>query len=67
MSYTTKELRDIAYNIESYRAERMRCKDLSGAQDEKLHRIIKDLHKISNGKYTEEVQKECLPYFNTFT
>ena len=66
MSYTSKELKQIAYNIEVYRLERARLKDISPQQDAKLYRIIKEIHKISYGQYTKEVQKECIPYFNTF-
>jgi hypothetical protein len=66
MSYTSKELTDIANNIEAYRFQRVSSKDLTSMQDAKLYRLIKDLHKISNGQYTKEAAKECIPYYNSF-
>jgi len=67
MSYTSKELQEIAQNIEVYRLERVRVGDISPAKDAQLFRIIKDLYKISHGVYTKEATKECIPYYNTFT
>ena len=67
MSYTSKELQEIARNIEAYRLERRRVKAISCAKDEQLFRMIKDLYKISHGVYTKEATKECIPHYNSFT
>lgn len=66
MSYTSEELTEIAYNVEKYRAQRVKAKDLNTKQDAKLYRIIKELHKLSYGQYTKEATKECIPYYNSF-
>ena len=66
MSYTSKELTDIANDIEAYRLDRVRRKDLSSSKDAKLYEMVKEIHKISNGQYTKEATKECIPYYNTF-
>lgn len=67
MSYTSKELTEIARNIEAYRLDRRRVKAISHAKDEQLFRIIKDLYDKSHGQYTKEATQEYIPHINTFT
>jgi len=67
MSYTSKELIEIARNIEAYRLERVRVRAISPAKDAQLFRIIKDLYNKSHGQYTKEATQEYIPHINTFT
>jgi len=67
MSYTSKELIEIACNIEAYRLERVRVRAISPAKDAQLFRIIKDLYNKSHGQYTKEATQEYIPHINTFT
>ena len=67
MSYTSKELTEIARNIEAYRLERIRVRAISPAKDAQLYRIIKDLYNKSHGQYTKEATQEYIPHVNTST
>lgn len=67
MSYTSKELIEIARNIEAYRLQRVSVKAISPAKDAQLYRIIKDLYNKSHGQYTKEATREYIPHINTFT
>lgn len=65
MSYTSKELNEIAENIEAFRVQAREDKSMSWANDERLHHMIKDLYKRSNGIHTKEVEKKYLSRINT--
>mgnify|MGYP003661330099 FL=1 len=67
MSYTSEELKEIAENIEAFRVQAIEDKSMSWANDERLHHMVKDLYKRSNGIHTKEVEKKCLSRINTST
>ena len=67
MSYTSEELKEIAENIEAFRVQAIDDKSMSWSNDERLHHMVKDLYKRSNGVHTKEVEKKCLSCFNTST
>ena len=65
MSYTSKELNEIAENINRYRIDSYTDNQISGTQEEQLHRMVKDLYKRSDGIHTKEVEKEYISHLNT--
>lgn len=65
MSYTSKELNEIAENIEAFRVQAREDKSLSLSNDIFLHHMVKDLYKKSNGIHTKEVEKKYLSRINT--
>ena len=67
MSYTSEELKEIAENIEAFRVQAIEDNSLSWSSDERLHHIVKDLYKRSNGIYTKEVEKKYLSHYNSST
>ena len=67
MSYTSEELKEIAENIEAFRVQAIDDKSMSWSNDERLHHIVKDLYKRSNGIHTKEVEKKYLSRINSST
>ena len=67
MSYTSEELKEIAANVEAYRVEAIANKSMSWSNDERLHHMVKDLYKRSDGIHTKEVEKEYISHLNTST
>ena len=67
MSYTSEELKEIAENIEAFRVQAIEDNSLSWSRDERLHHMIKDLYKRSNGIHTKEVEKKYLSRINPRT
>ena len=67
MSYTSKELNEIAENIEAFRVQAIEDKSMSWSNDERLHHMVKDLYKRSNGIHTKEVEKKYLSRINSST
>ncbi len=65
MSYTSEELKEIAENVEAFRVQAIDDKSLSWSNDERLHHIVKDLYKRSNGIHTKEVEKKYLSRINS--
>lgn len=67
MSYTSEELKEIAENIEAFRVQAIEDNSLSWSSDERLHHMVKDLYKRSNGIHTKEVEKKYLSRINSST
>ena len=67
MSYTSEELKEIAENIEAFRVQAIEDNSLSWSSDERLHHMVKDLYKRSNGIYTKENKKKYLSRINSST
>lgn len=67
MSYTSEELKEIAENIEAFRAQELAKKKLTVTKNERLHYIVKDLYKISHGVYTKEAEEEYISHYNSST
>jgi len=65
MSYTSEELKEIAENIEAFRVQAIEDNSLSWSSDERLHHMVKDLYKRSNGIHTKEVEKKYLSRINS--
>ena len=65
MSYTSKELKEVAENIEAFRVQAIDDRALSWSSDERLHHMIKDLYKRSNGIHTKEVEKKYISRINS--
>ena len=65
MSYTGEELMEIAENIEAFRVQAIEDKSMSWSNDERLHHIVKDLYKRSNGIHTKEVEKKYISRINS--
>lgn len=67
MSYTSKELNEIAENIDRFRIDSLRNKEISQIKDAMLHHMVKDLYKISDGVHTKEVEEEYISHYNSST
>ncbi len=67
MSYTSEELKEIAENIEAFRVQAIEDNSLSWSSDERLHHMVKDLYKRSNGIYTKEAEEEYISHYNSST
>ncbi len=65
MSYTSEELNEIADNINKFRIENYNGRQISSIQEAKLHRMVKDLYKISHGVYTKEAEEEYISRYNS--
>tara|TARA_B100000768_G_C11078974_1_gene289948 strand:+ start:462 stop:665 length:204 start_codon:yes stop_codon:yes gene_type:complete len=67
MSYTSKELKEIAENINKYRIENYNERQISSSQEAQLYRMVKDLYKISDGIHTKEAEEEYISHYNSST
>tara|TARA_R110000803_G_scaffold17820_1_gene47919 strand:+ start:293 stop:496 length:204 start_codon:yes stop_codon:yes gene_type:complete len=67
MSYTSKELDEIADNINKFRIENYNGRQISSIQEAQLYRMVKDLYKISDGVHTKEAEEEYISHYNSST
>ncbi len=67
MSYTSEELKEIAENVEAFRVQAIEDNSLSWSSDERLHHMVKDLYKRSNGIHTKEAEEEYISHYNSST